>query len=242
MEIQRSAERYQADHGWLKTAHSFSFADYYDPKRLQWGALRVFNDDRIAAGNGFPTHPHRDMDIITYVLDGKLEHKDSMGNHGVVERYGVQYMSAGSGVRHSEVNGSQTDPLHLVQMWVLPQHAGIKPAYGQQSFTAADVRDRWLTVASGEANVQAAIRLDADATFSVAELDANTEVRHTTKAGRRAFLFVAEGAPAITLSGNGGPQTLDAGDAARIEPGEEIVVHGPGHVVLWDVDGEQAAA
>ena len=95
------------------TAHSFSFADYYDPKRVQWGALRVFNDDRIAAGEGFPTHPHRDMDIVTYVLDGKLEHKDSMGNHGVVDRYGVQYMSAGTGVRHSEFNASKTEPLHL---------------------------------------------------------------------------------------------------------------------------------
>jgi redox-sensitive bicupin YhaK (pirin superfamily) len=242
MEIQRSAERYQADHGWLKTAHSFSFADYFDPKRLQWGALRVFNDDHIAAGNGFPTHPHRDMDIITYVLDGKLEHKDSMGNRGVVERYGVQYMSAGTGVRHSEANASQTDPLHLVQMWVLPQHAGIKPAYGQQSFTANDVRDRWLTIASGETDVPAEIRLDADATFSVAELEPGVEVRHATKPGRRAFLFVAEGSPEISVSGNATPQKLVAGDAARIEPGEEIVVQGPGHVVLWDVDGQQEAA
>ena len=241
MEIQRSAERYQADHGWLKTAHSFSFADYYDPKREQWGALRVFNDDHIAAGNGFPPHPHRDMDIVTYVLDGKLEHKDSMGNHGVVERYGVQYMSAGTGVRHSEVNGSQTEPLHLVQMWVLPQHAGITPAYGQQSFTSDDVRDRWLTVASGERDVEAKIRLDADATFSVAELDGSTDVRHVTKPGRRAFLFVAEGSPAISVSGTSEPQQLHAGDAARIDGGEEIVVHGPGHVVLWDVDGRQAA-
>ncbi len=234
MEIQRSAERYQADHGWLKTAHSFSFADYYHPKRERWGALRVFNDDHIAAGNGFPPHPHRDMDIVTYVLDGKLEHKDSMGNHGVVERYGVQYMSAGTGVRHSEVNASATDPLHLVQMWVLPQHAGIKPAYGQQSFTAADVHDRWLTIASGQPDVQAPIRLDADATFSAAEIEAGTEVRHTTKAGRRAFLFVAEGAPQLNAAGTA--EQLAAGDAVRIDAGEEIVVTGPAHVVLWDVD------
>ncbi len=234
MEIQRSAERYQADHGWLKTAHSFSFADYYDPKRERWGALRVFNDDHIAAGNGFPPHPHRDMDIVTYVLDGKLEHKDSMGNHGVVERYGVQYMSAGTGVRHSEVNASATDPLHLVQMWVLPQHAGIKPAYGQQSFTAADVHDRWLTIASGQPDVQAPIRLDADATFSAAEIEAGTEVRHATKPGRRAFLFVAEGAPQLNAAGTA--EQLAAGDAVRIDAGEEIVVTGPAHVVLWDVD------
>jgi redox-sensitive bicupin YhaK (pirin superfamily) len=241
MEIQRSAERYHGEHGWLKTAHSFSFADYFDPKRLQWGALRVFNDDTIAPGQGFPTHPHRDMDIVTYVLDGKLEHTDSMGNRGVVERYGVQYMSAGTGVRHSEANASPTDALRLVQMWVLPQHAGIKPAYGQESFTATDVRDRWLTIASGEPSVDAKIRLDADATFSVAELEPGVEVRHTTQPGRRAFLFVAEGSPELSVSGTGTPLRLAAGDAARIDPGEEIVVHGPGHVVLWDVDEREAA-
>jgi redox-sensitive bicupin YhaK (pirin superfamily) len=239
MEIQRSSDRYHGDHGWLKTAHSFSFADYFDPKRVQWGALRVFNDDRIAPAEGFPTHPHRDMDIVTYVLDGKLEHKDSMGNHGVVDRYGVQYMSAGTGVRHSEFNGSATDPLHLVQMWVLPKHNGIKPAYGQHAFTAAELHDRWLTIASGQAGVDAQIRLDADATFSAAEIEPGTELRHATKAGRRAFLFVAEGNPEVSVSGTGGAQTLAPGDAARIEPGEEIVLRGPGHVVLWDVDGDQ---
>jgi redox-sensitive bicupin YhaK (pirin superfamily) len=236
VEIQRSAERYQGDHGWLKTAHSFSFADYYDPERTQWGALRVFNDDRIAAGEGFPAHPHRDMDIVTYVLDGKLEHQDSMGNRGVVNRYGVQYMSAGTGVRHSEFNASKTDPLHLVQMWVLPQHAGIKPAYGQHSFTAEQLHDRWLTIASGQAGVDAQIRLDADATFSAAEIEPGVELRHKTAAGRRAFLFVAEGSPALSVSGKDGAQTLQSGDAARIDSGEEIVVNGPGHVVLWDVD------
>jgi redox-sensitive bicupin YhaK (pirin superfamily) len=241
VDIQRSADRYRAHHGWLDIAHSFSFADYFDPTRVQWGALRVFNDDRIAAGAGFPTHPHRDMDIVTYVLDGKLEHTDSMGNHGVVERYGVQYMSAGTGVRHSEVNASPTDPLHLVQMWVLPQHAGIEPAYGQEHFSADDVRDRWLTIASGERDVRAKIRLDADATFRVAELEADVRVRHATNAGRRAFLFVAEGSPELSVRGQETPQRLSAGDAARLEAGEEIVVRGPGHVLLWDVDAREAA-
>jgi redox-sensitive bicupin YhaK (pirin superfamily) len=230
VEIQRSAERFHGDHGWLKTAHSFSFADYVDPQRTQWGALRVFNDDIIAAGTGFPAHPHRDMDIVTYVLDGKLEHQDSMGNRGVVGRYGVQYMSAGTGVRHSEINASSTDPLHLVQMWVLPQHRGIAPTYGQRDFAAGDLHDRWLVVASGENGVDAPIRLDADATFRVAELDAEGTVRHTTAAGRRAFLFVAEGTPELN-----GLAPLAAGDAVRIDSGEEIVVHGPGHIVLWDV-------
>jgi redox-sensitive bicupin YhaK (pirin superfamily) len=207
---------------------------------MQWGALRVFNDDRIAPGQGFPPHPHRDMDIVTYVLDGKLEHKDSLGNHGIVDRYGVQYMSAGTGVRHSEYNASQTEPLHLVQMWVLPQHAGIKPAYGQHSFHAEQLHDRWLTIASGQTGVDAQIRLDADATFSAAEIEPGTELRHATAPGRRAFLFVAEGSPAVSIRGNGGVQTLAAGDAVRIDAGEEIVVRGPGHVVLWDVDGAGA--
>jgi redox-sensitive bicupin YhaK (pirin superfamily) len=235
MEIQRGAERYHGDHGWLKTAHSFSFADYHDPKRMQWGVLRVFNDDRVAPASGFPTHPHRDMDIVTYVLDGKLEHKDSLGNHGIVGRYGVQYMSAGTGVRHSEYNASPAEPLHFVQMWVLPQHEGIPPAYGQRAFGAADLHDRWLTIASGQAGVEAPITLDADATLKVAEIDAATELRHAVAASRRAFLFVAEGNPELSVGSKPGSSQLQPGDAARIEPGEEIVVRGPGHLVLWDV-------
>jgi hypothetical protein len=242
VEIQRSADRYHGDHGWLQTAHSFSFADYVDPQRMQWGTLRVFNDDRIAPGQGFPAHPHRDMDIVTYVLDGRLEHRDSMGNHGVVERYGVQYMSAGTGVRHSEYNASATEPLHLVQMWVLPRHRGIPPAYGQQRFGAADLHDRWLTVATGQIGVDAPIRLDADATFRVAELEPGVDVRHATAPGRRAFLFVADGSPELTVAGASIRERLEPGDAARIEPGETIVVRGPGHVVLWDVEGEREAA
>jgi redox-sensitive bicupin YhaK (pirin superfamily) len=149
-------------------------------------------------------------------------------------------MSAGTGVRHSEFNASKTEPLHLVQMWVLPQHAGIAPAYGQHSFSAEQLRDRWLTIASGQTGVDAQIRLDADATFSAAEIEPGVEVRHTTAPGRRAFLFVAEGSPAVSVSGKDGVQRLEAGDAARIDAGEEIVVQGPGHVVLWDVDGAAA--
>src|SRR5476651_1279036 len=125
--IQRSGERYHADHGWLKTYHSLSFADYHDPANVNWGALRVFNDDYIAAGQGFPLHPHRDMEIITYVLSGQLEHKDSMGNRGVVGPGGVQFMSAGTGVRHSEVNPSPVAELHLVQMWILPAGPAFRP-------------------------------------------------------------------------------------------------------------------
>jgi redox-sensitive bicupin YhaK (pirin superfamily) len=238
MEIQRSADRHHDDHGWTKTAHNFSFADYYDPKRMHWGALRVFSDNVIAAGEGFPTHPHQDMDIVTYVLDGKLEHRDSLGNHGVVNRYGVQYMSAGTGVQHSEFNASTTEPLHVFQMWVLPQHAGIDPTYGQHNNSAQQLHNHWLTIASGQAGVDAEIRLDADATFSVAEIETGIEVRHVTAAGRRAFMFVAEGDPEISVRGEEDRQRLGSGDSARIDSGEEILVHGPGHVVLWDVPAD----
>src|SRR5581483_9914094 len=117
MIIQRAADRAHADHGWLNAYHSFSFADYYDPHNLNWGALRVFNDDTIAGGTGFPVHPHRDMEIVTYILSGELEHQDSMGNSGVVKPGGIQFMSAGTGVRHSENNHLADTPLHLVQMW-----------------------------------------------------------------------------------------------------------------------------
>jgi quercetin 2,3-dioxygenase len=144
-------------------------------------------------------------------------------------------------VRHSEFNASKTDPLHLVQMWVLPQHAGIKPAYGQHSLNAAQLHDRWLTIASGQTGVDAQIRLDADATFSAAEIEPGVELRHVTAPGRRAFLFVAEGSPEISVSGKN-TQQLQPGDAARIDAGEQIIVKGPGHVVLWDVDGNEEAA
>ncbi len=136
--VVRSGERAHANHGWLDTYYSFSFADYHDPNNLNWGALRVFNDDTIAPGGGFPTHPHRDMEILTYVLSGELAHRDSMGNHGVVGPGGIQFMSAGTGVRHSEYNNSAQNPLHLVQMWVIPGRFGNPPSYGEMAFSAAN--------------------------------------------------------------------------------------------------------
>jgi len=141
-EIQRANERAFADHGWLKTYHSFSFADYFDPANLSWGALRVFNDDTVAGGTGFGTHPHRDMEILTYVLSGELEHKDSMGNVGVVGAGGVQYLSAGTGISHSEYNHQPDAAVRLVQMWVLPRAQHLSPQYGQVDYTAADRDNR----------------------------------------------------------------------------------------------------
>ncbi|MBD5655147.1 MAG: pirin family protein, partial [Candidatus Eremiobacteraeota bacterium] len=171
MTIQRSSERARFDHGWLQTSHSFSFAGYVDPGNLNWGALRVFNDDVVQAGTGFGTHAHRDMEILTYVLEGELEHRDSMGNVGVVRPGGVQYLSAGTGVKHSEYNHSAERPVHFVQMWVVPQANGLAPRYGQVDFTLEDRRDRWLTVASGEGGVEAPIAIWQDATAYVARVE-----------------------------------------------------------------------
>ncbi len=225
--IQRSGERYFADNGWLKTHHSFSFADYYDPANMHWGALRVFNEDYIAGGSGFPPHPHRDMEIITYVLSGELQHQDSMGNSGVVGPGGVQFMSAGTGVRHSEINARPDTELHLVQMWVLPGKTGTAPSYGQMDFTTADRLNRWLPVASGRTAAQAPIALTQDATFSVARLE-DGELGLTLDAGRYGFLFVAQGE--IQLNG----QRLQAGDAVRLYDAQTLTASGSGEIVYWD--------
>jgi redox-sensitive bicupin YhaK (pirin superfamily) len=226
--VQRSAERYHANHGWLKTYHSFSFADYLDPENLNWGALRVFNEDYIAAGTGFPLHPHRDMEILTYVFSGELEHQDSMGNRGVVKAGGVQFMSAGTGVRHSEVNPREDQELHLAQMWVLPGERGIKPTYGQMNFTVDDRRNKWLAIASGHHAITAPIELTRNAALLVARLEQH-ELRHTFEPSRFGFLFVADG----EIEANG--EKLHAGDAVRMYAIERLDLKGSGEVILWDL-------
>lgn len=226
--IQRSDQRYHARHGWLDTYHSFSFADYYDPQNLNWGALRVFNDDRIAGGTGFPLHPHRDMEILTYVFSGELEHEDSMGNRGVVKPGGVQFMSAGTGVRHSETNALNDTELHLVQMWVMPGKTGTPPTYGQMDFTEADRHNKWLAVASGHGAIEAPIALTQNAALLVAQLDSH-ELRHTFEPARFGFLFVGEG----EIEANG--ERLEEGDAVRMYAIERLDLRGTGEVVLWDL-------
>jgi redox-sensitive bicupin YhaK (pirin superfamily) len=226
--VQRAAERAHFDFGWLSTNHSFSFADYYDPENLNWGALRVFNDDVVQPGKGFGKHPHRDMEIVTYVLRGELEHEDSMGHRGVVPPGGVQYMSAGTGLFHSEFNHSREHDVHFVQMWVLPQSTGERPAYGQHVFDVADRTNRWLPIASGEAGVDAPIALRQSATVRVARLeDAALEV--ALRPGRYGFLFVAEGSVRV----NG--ERLEAGDAVRATGEQRFTVEGTAELVAWDV-------
>ena len=227
-DIQRSKDRFFADNGWLKTYHSFSFADYYDPANLNWGALRVFNDDVIAAATGFPTHAHRDMEIVTYVLAGELEHRDSMGNHGIVEPGGIQYMSAGTGVRHSEYNHSAESPLHLVQMWVLPGKYGEAPSYGEMQYTTGDRMNRWLTVASGQASAPSETKLTQDASLHVARIE-RSHVDYRFARDRYGFLFVADG----DVEANG--ESLSAGDAVRMSGVPELRVSGTGELVFWDV-------
>jgi quercetin 2,3-dioxygenase len=226
--IQRSVERAFFDHGWLKTYHSFSFADYVDRLNLQWGALRVFNDDLVAPGQGFPPHPHHDMEILTYVLSGRLTHEDSMGNRGVVGPGGVQYMSAGTGVRHSEANASGEEPLHFIQMWVLPRSERMTPRYGQHDFSSEDRRGRWLTVASGVEGVSAPISIGQDATFSVAKVEGG-ELSTTLDPSRLAFFFVADG----EVVANGA--TLTSGDAVRVGGVGSLAIAGAAELLLWNL-------
>ena len=226
--IQRSGERHCADHGWLKTCYSFSFADYDDPGNQNWGALRVLNDDRIAPASGFPPHPHRDMEIITYVLSGELEHQDSMGNRGVVGPGGIQYMSAGTGVRHSEFNHSKSSELHLVQMWLLPPKAGLPMQYGQRDFTVDDRRGAWFLVASGKPQASAPITLQQSASFSIARLE-DEQASHAFDQESLGFLFIADG----EVVANG--ERLRTGDAVRMAGITSLDVQGSGELLLWDV-------
>lgn len=228
--VQRSDARFFADHGWLQTYHSFSFADYFDPKNVSWGALRVFNEDRIAPAQGFPPHPHRDMEILTYVLAGELEHQDSVGNRGVVRAGGVQFLSAGTGVRHSEFNHSAAEELHLVQMWVLPGKTGTAPTYGQKDFTVEDRRNRWLVVASGEKTEQdAPIALTQNATLRIARLE-NHALTHAFAAKRYGFAFAAA-ADGLTING----ELLQVGDAVRTYDISKLDIRGSGEIVFWDL-------
>ncbi|MBI5226031.1 pirin family protein [Candidatus Micrarchaeota archaeon] len=225
--IQRAADRHFSSHGWLQTFFSFSFADYYDPQNLNWGALRVLNDDLIAPKSGFETHPHKDMEILTYVLEGELEHKDSLGHHGVVRSGGVQYMSAGTGILHSEKNAG-TKPLHLLQMWVVPSQTGLTPNYGQLDLSQDDRLNRLRCVASGQKNVRADIAIHQDASFYIGCLEAQ-KVYHSFASGRLGFLFVASGK--ITANGH----TLKRGDAVRMARIEPLELDGTGEVVVWDL-------
>jgi quercetin 2,3-dioxygenase len=230
IKIRRSNERGQANHGWLKTAHTFSFADYYDPKNMGFRALRVINDDHVEGGQGFGAHPHRDMEIITYVLEGALEHKDSMGNHGVVYPGEVQRMSAGTGVRHSEFNHSKNEWLHLLQIWILPERTGITPSY-EQKVILDGIDGKLKLIAAPNANGSGAVNIHQDARVYASVLKPGENVSHELAPGRGAWLQVAKGE--VTLNG----KPLITGDGAAIEDEQnlEIAAQAESEFLLFDL-------
>ena len=226
IEIRRSEERGYADHGWLKSYHSFSFADYYDPKHVQFGPLRVINEDRVAPGMGFGTHGHRDMEIISYVLEGELAHKDSMGNGSVIRPGDVQRMSAGTGVRHSEYNHAAHDTTHFLQIWIMPNQTGIEPGYEEKRFDAADKRGRLRLVASSD-GAEGSVLVHQDVRLYAGLFDGDESATLALQPGRRAYVYVARGR--IALNG----QVLETGDAAKLESVDALALtQGEGAEVL----------
>lgn len=230
MELRPAAERGYADHGWLKSYHSFSFADYHDPRHVGFGPLRVINEDRIAPGKGFGTHGHRDMEIISYVLEGALAHQDSMGNGSTIVPGDVQRMSAGRGVRHSEHNHDTVHATHFLQIWIEPDVAGIEPSYEQKHFDAAAKRGRLRLIASPD-GAEGSVTLHQDARMYAALLDGAERAAHALARGRSAYVHVARGSVAV----NG--RRLGAGDALKLAGLAEIVLEtGEGaEVLLFDL-------
>lgn len=206
--VRKSEDRGHADHGWLDSYHSFSFADYYDPQHLGYGPLRVINEDRVQPGRGFGTHGHRDMEIISYVLDGELGHEDSMGNGSTIVPGDVQRMSAGSGVRHSEYNHSKSGVTHFLQIWIEPKFAGIKPSYEQKHFAAAEKRGRLRLIASPDGR-EGSVSMNQDALLYAGLFDGAERAELRLDAGRKGYVHVARGR--ITVN----DQVLGAGDALK---------------------------
>jgi quercetin 2,3-dioxygenase len=230
--LRKADERGYADHGWLKSYHTFSFAGYYDPEHMGFGPLRVINEDRVAPGQGFGTHGHRDMEIISYVLEGALEHKDSMGNGSVIRPGDVQRMSAGTGVQHSEFNPSKSELVHFLQIWIEPNVTGIAPGYEEKRFDAQSKRGTLRLVASHDGR-EGSVRIHQDASLYATLLDGEDQVQHRLASGRKAYVHLARGAVSV----NG--QHLRAGDAAKIEGASEVTLNaGAGaEALLFDLPG-----
>lgn len=231
--IRPANERGHADHGWLNSYFTFSFADYYDPKHMHFRSLRVINDDRVAPGRGFGMHPHNDMEIVTYVLEGELAHKDSMGTGATIVPGEVQRMSAGTGVLHSEFNQSKSDEVHLLQIWILPDKRGIDPSYEQKFFADEEKLNRFRVVASRDAR-DGSVKINQDASIHAALLEEGKSATYTLEKDRHAWVQVARGS--VTLDG----KTLNAGDGAAISNEEQITLTGStsgkrAEVLLFDL-------
>jgi len=231
--IRPAQERGHADHGWLNSYFTFSFADYYDPKHVHFRSLRVINDDRVAPGRGFGMHPHNDMEIVTYVLEGELAHKDSMGTGATIVPGEVQRMSAGTGVLHSEFNQSKSDQVHLLQIWILPEKKGIVPSYEQKFFADDEKLNRFRVVASRDAR-DGSVKINQDASIHATLLEEGKSATYTLEKGRYAWIQVARGS--VTLNG----KTLNAGDGAAISDEDKVTLVGnssakKAEVLLFDL-------
>ena len=231
IKIRKSDERGHLNFGWLDTYHTFSFGEYYDPRNMGFRTLRVINEDFVSAGRGFPTHGHSDMEIVTYILEGALEHRDSMGNGSVIRPGDVQRMSAGTGVRHSEKNPSAEESVHLLQIWILPAERGTEPGYEQKNFTDEERRGRLRLVASPDGR-EGSVTLQQDASLYATLLDAGQSVEHELRPGRHAWAQVARGA--IEING----QSLAQGDGAAASEEDRLVITAsePSEVLLFDLN------
>jgi redox-sensitive bicupin YhaK (pirin superfamily) len=230
IQVRKSEDRGRANYGWLDTKYTFSFNTYYDPKHVHFRSLRVINDDIVAGGQGFGMHPHQDMEILTWVLDGAVEHKDTTGGGGVIRPGELQYMSAGKGLMHSEFNASKTEPVRLLQIWILPDKKGVEPNYGQMAFTPEQLSGRLAEVASPDPK-EGGARIHQNAKMFVSRLSDGQEVTHDLAEGRHAWLQIAKGN--VELNG----VALKEGDGARVS--EETVLKirsaGPSEVLLFDL-------
>jgi redox-sensitive bicupin YhaK (pirin superfamily) len=215
IDVRLSQTRGHAQHGWLDSHHTFSFAEYHDPAHMGWGALRVINEDRVSAGQGFGRHGHRDMEIISYVLDGALEHKDSMGTGSVILPGDVQLMSAGTGVQHSEFNHSAQDPVHFLQIWIVPRAGGLKPSYQESRFGDDEKRGRLRVVVSPDGR-DGSLVVQQDALLYAALIDGDESVTYTLAPTRRAYIQVVRGT--ITVNGT----VLSAGDGAKVSAESQL--------------------
>lgn len=228
--VRKANERGHADHGWLNTYHTFSFGSYRDSAHVHFRALRVMNEDFVAPGQGFGTHPHEDMEIVTYVLEGALEHRDSMGNGEVLRPGELQRMSAGTGITHSEFNPSDTEPTHLYQIWLFPASKGIEPSYEQKQFASEERHNQLRLVASPDA-AHGSLRIHQDARIFLSSLDAGKQLSHELPPGRHAWLQVLRGS--VTLNG----ELLETSDGAAISDESQLAIHATSdaEVLLFDL-------
>ena len=230
IKIRKAEERGHFDFGWLNTYHTFSFGDYYDPSQMAFRSLRVINEDVVAPGRGFPTHGHRDMEIVTYIISGELEHRDSMGSGSIIRRGDAQRMSAGTGVRHSEANPSKDAPVHLLQIWIMPEREGLPPEYEEKRFADEEKQNRLRLIVSPDGG-DGAVRIHQDARIYASVLDEGKSVNHQIQTGRSAWLQVAGGA--VEVNGT----KLKHGDGAAISQESQITIAAgePSEVLLFDL-------